>query len=47
MASSTVATTSGQKFFLPIWNLFMALFTYFLFLELLKKLGLIKEGKSK
>lgn len=33
--------------FLPIWNLFTALFAYHLTLEGLKKIGLLKDGKSK
>ena len=37
--------TSGV--FLPFWNLFAAIFVYYLFIEGLKKLGLVKEGKSK
>ena len=38
-------TTS--KFFLPLWQFFVAVFVYYLMLEGLKKLGLIKDGKSK
>ena len=29
--------------FLPLWRLFVALFTYYLFLEALKKFGLVKS----
>ena len=32
-----------QRFFLPLWNFFVALFVYYLILEGLKKLGLIKS----
>ena len=37
--------TSG--IFLPFWSLFAAIFVYYLFLEGLKKLGIIKDSKSK
>lgn len=33
--------TSG--IFLPFWQLFAAIFTYYLFIEGLKKLGLVKS----
>ena len=36
-----------NKLFLPLWQFFAFVFTYYLFLEVLKKLGLIKDGKSK
>jgi len=36
-----------KKLFLPLWQFFAAIFVYYLFLEALKKLGLIKDGKSK
>lgn len=29
--------------FLPLWNIFAAIFVYYLFLEALKKSGLIKS----
>ena len=40
-----MSTTSN--FFLPLWQFFAAVFVYYLMLEALKKLGLIKDGKSK
>jgi hypothetical protein len=39
-------TQRGQNmnnFFLPLWNLFLALFVYFVVLEVLKKVGLVKS----
>lgn len=32
--------------FLPVWRLFAMIFVYFLFLEVLKKLGLVSENKK-
>ena len=36
-----------SKLFLPLWQFLAAVFVYYLLLEGLKKLGLIKDGKSK
>ena len=33
----------SSKFFLPIWKLFMAIFVWYMLLEALKKLGLVKS----
>lgn len=32
-----------NKFCMPLWDFFMAIFVYYLFLEALKKLGLVKS----
>ena len=40
-ASDTTVLTSYT--FLPFWNFFAAIFVYYLFLEGLKKLGLVKS----
>ena len=37
----------ATNIFLPFWKFIGAVFTWYLFVEGLKKLGLIKEGKSK
>jgi len=34
---------TGTKLFLPLWQLFAAVFVYYLMLEGLKKLGLVKS----
>lgn len=34
---------TAKKLFLPFWNMFAAIFVYYLFLEGLKKLGLVKS----
>lgn len=36
-------TMGKTGYFLPFWNLFIALFVWFLMVEGLKKLGLIKS----
>ena len=36
-----------NSLFLPLWQFFAAVFVYYLMLEGLQKLGLIKSGKSK
>ena len=33
----------ASNVFLPFWNLFAAIFVYYLFIEGLKKLGLVKS----
>lgn len=32
-----------NKFFLPVWNLFLAIFVWYVMLEILKKAGLVKS----
>ena len=44
---TTTTATVAQNVFLPFWTLMASIFVWFLFLEGLKKLGLIKEAKSK